>query len=248
MPLVQSRVPMIQQDILGGRAWSHGLGPAEWVVPVSRACLEEIDTVVRTLRASGTGSIEALEPTRCPLASCGQLMRTVRDKLVDGPGLAVVDRVPVEQYSAEESKAIGWLLAGMLGLQLEFAQPVPLELEALCLDVERRQVRLLRLRRLRGAERPLRAGWFWRHERCRAHPQIAGHGLPIDLEFPSNPTLRPPLFAQTCNRIDECHFELIHHVVPLFQAALERADYVRIILLINGWFSGAQTWLVLGAQ
>ena len=42
-------------------------------------------------------------------------METVRGKLVDGPGLAVVDRVPVEEYSAEESKAIGWLLAGILG-------------------------------------------------------------------------------------------------------------------------------------
>jgi alpha-ketoglutarate-dependent taurine dioxygenase len=42
-------------------------------------------------------------------------METVRRKLVDGPGLAVVDRVPVEDYSAEESKAIGWLLAGILG-------------------------------------------------------------------------------------------------------------------------------------
>ena len=70
---------------------------------------------MRSLRASGTGPIEALEPARFRLASCGKLMETVRGKLVDGPGLAVVDRVPVEEYSAEESKAIGWLLAGILG-------------------------------------------------------------------------------------------------------------------------------------
>jgi hypothetical protein len=91
------------------------LRPAEWIVPAPRACLEEIDAVVKWLRASGTGPIETLDPARFRLVSCGTLMETVRGKLVDGPGLAVVDRVPVEEYSAEESKAIGWLLAGILG-------------------------------------------------------------------------------------------------------------------------------------
>ena len=89
--------------------------PDQWVVPLPRPCLEEIDAVVKSLRSSGTGPIEALEPARFRLASCGKLMETVHAKLVDGPGLAVVDRVPVEEYSAEESKAIGWLLAGILG-------------------------------------------------------------------------------------------------------------------------------------
>jgi len=116
MALARPRVPMIEQDILGGCAWSaEGLRAAEWIVPAPRACLEEIDAVVRSLRTSGTGPIEALDPARFPLVSCGTLMETVRRKLVDGPGLAVVDRVPVEDYSAEESKAIGWLLAGILG-------------------------------------------------------------------------------------------------------------------------------------
>src|SRR5678816_3871113 len=105
MALVQPRVPMIEQDILGGCAWSpEGLRPAEWIVPAPRACLEEIDAVVRWLRDSGTDSIEALDPARFRLASCRTLMETVRGKLTDGPGLAVVDRVPVEEYSVQESK------------------------------------------------------------------------------------------------------------------------------------------------
>src|SRR6185295_9581758 len=116
MALVHPRAQLVPQDVLGGCAWSaDGLRPAQWIVPVPPACLEEIDAVVRWLRASGMGPIEALEPARFRLASCGQLMETVRGKLVDGPGLAVVDRVPVEEYGAEESKAIGWLLAGILG-------------------------------------------------------------------------------------------------------------------------------------
>jgi alpha-ketoglutarate-dependent taurine dioxygenase len=39
----------------------------------------------------------------------------VRAKLETDTGLAVVDRFPVERYRAEENRAIGWLLAAMLG-------------------------------------------------------------------------------------------------------------------------------------
>ena len=42
-------------------------------------------------------------------------MALVREKLVGGPGIAVVDRFPVEEYTADEAKAVGWLLAGILG-------------------------------------------------------------------------------------------------------------------------------------
>src|SRR5262245_5560370 len=116
MAVVQSRAPIIEQDILCGCAWRPDqLRPAAWIVPVPAACQEEIDAVVTSLRASGTEQIEALEPSRFRLAACGKLMEAVRGKLVDGPGLAVVDRIPVERYRAEEAKAIGWLLARMLG-------------------------------------------------------------------------------------------------------------------------------------
>jgi alpha-ketoglutarate-dependent taurine dioxygenase len=42
-------------------------------------------------------------------------MAQVRDKLQHQSGFAIVDRVPVERYSVTESKALGWLLAKLLG-------------------------------------------------------------------------------------------------------------------------------------
>jgi alpha-ketoglutarate-dependent taurine dioxygenase len=42
-------------------------------------------------------------------------MAQMRAKLVDGPGFAVLDRVPVEQYRCQESQAIGWILANLMG-------------------------------------------------------------------------------------------------------------------------------------
>ena len=42
-------------------------------------------------------------------------MAAVGRQLRDGIGLAVLDRVPVERFSVDENKAIGWLLGSMLG-------------------------------------------------------------------------------------------------------------------------------------
>ena len=39
----------------------------------------------------------------------------MRAKLVDGPGFAVLDRVPVERYRWQEGQAIGWVLANLMG-------------------------------------------------------------------------------------------------------------------------------------
>jgi alpha-ketoglutarate-dependent taurine dioxygenase len=49
------------------------------------------------------------------LTACAGVMSQVQLKLQHHLGLAVVDRIPVERYSLEENKAIGWLLGQMLG-------------------------------------------------------------------------------------------------------------------------------------
>ena len=116
MSITRSILPMLSEEIEGGRAWERdSLAAAAWLVPVSDACLKEFDAVVERLRGAPGGPIEALTPDQFPLDACGRLMAEVRAKLVDGPGLAVVDRVPVERYRPAEQKALGWLLAGLLG-------------------------------------------------------------------------------------------------------------------------------------
>ena len=42
-------------------------------------------------------------------------MARLRAKLVEGPGFAVLDRVPVERYRREQGQAIGWVLANLMG-------------------------------------------------------------------------------------------------------------------------------------
>src|SRR5258708_26437326 len=72
------------------------------------------EQVVRSLREPPR-PVESLAPAAFSLRACSDLMSDVRAKLETDTGLAVVDRFPVERYETEENRAIGWLLAAMLG-------------------------------------------------------------------------------------------------------------------------------------
>ncbi len=97
------------------KAWSGAsLSSGAWLVPLPAACIAELDEVAAFVRASPQ-PIEALALEAFSLAACAGVMARVRLKLEREIGLAVVDRVPVERYGPMENRAIGWLLARMLG-------------------------------------------------------------------------------------------------------------------------------------
>ena len=96
-------------------AWKRRhLAGRDWLVPVPDACAVEFEQIARAARGHG-GSLTELDPRRLDLPACAEVMARMRAKLVDGPGFAVLDRVPVEQYRREEGQAIGWVLASLIG-------------------------------------------------------------------------------------------------------------------------------------
>ena len=97
------------------KAWTRAsISPGRWTIAVPSRCVAELDAVVASLRA-GPRPIESLAPAAFSLRACSALMSDVRAKLETDTGLAVVDRIPVERYAPEENRALGWLLAAMLG-------------------------------------------------------------------------------------------------------------------------------------
>jgi alpha-ketoglutarate-dependent taurine dioxygenase len=107
---------LVAPELRNDRAWRRDtLSPSDWIVPVAAECLAEIARAVQRMRTGAAAAIEDLSPDEFQLPACARLMGEVRDKLGGGPGLAVVDRIPVRQYSTSEGKAIGWLLASLLG-------------------------------------------------------------------------------------------------------------------------------------
>jgi alpha-ketoglutarate-dependent taurine dioxygenase len=101
--------------IVGPLAWKRDdLSAADYIVPLSPACLAEFDAVVEWLRHHPQ-PVAHLAPELFSLPACAAVMAQVRDRLQYRRGLAIVDRVPVERYSEAEGKALGWLLAQLLG-------------------------------------------------------------------------------------------------------------------------------------
>ncbi len=102
-------------DVEPRKAWRREtISPDGWTIPLPEACVAELDAVVASLRAAPR-PIETLAPSEFSLDACRAVMGRVRAKLETDTGLAVVDRFPVERYEVEENRAIGWLLAAMLG-------------------------------------------------------------------------------------------------------------------------------------
>ena len=106
---------MLHEAITDARAWKREtLAPAAWLVPLPQACVAELDAVVQFLRHSPQ-PVAHLTPAAFTLTACASVMAQVQVQMRSQVGFAVVDRVPVERYSVTENRAIGWLLASLLG-------------------------------------------------------------------------------------------------------------------------------------
>jgi alpha-ketoglutarate-dependent taurine dioxygenase len=105
---------MLEDDIRDGRAWRREtLTPRDWLVSMSPRCLAELDAAVEEMRRNPLPTL-LLGPDQFALSACAEQMGHVRALLRDGIGLAVVSRIPVERYAAEENRALCWLLSQLL--------------------------------------------------------------------------------------------------------------------------------------
>jgi len=107
--------PMLEADVRDARAWRRdALKPADWLVPLSPRCLDELDAVARAVREDPLPPL-VLTSAQFRLDACAQAMARVREMLRTGIGLAVLDRLPVERYAPEENRALAWVLGSLLG-------------------------------------------------------------------------------------------------------------------------------------
>jgi alpha-ketoglutarate-dependent taurine dioxygenase len=106
---------MLAEELRDAQAWVRdSVSARDWLVPLPEACRDELDQLVEALRTHPL-PVLLLQPEQFPLRACTELMATVRTKLREGIGLAVIDRVPVARYTLEENRALWWLLGSLLG-------------------------------------------------------------------------------------------------------------------------------------
>jgi alpha-ketoglutarate-dependent taurine dioxygenase len=94
-------------------AWKGGaLRPSDWLIEIPPAARDELVALAAQL-AREPGPPTTLSPERFPLAQLRALATTVRDRLDEFPGFAVVDRLPLEP--AASAVSIYWLLSSLIG-------------------------------------------------------------------------------------------------------------------------------------
>jgi alpha-ketoglutarate-dependent taurine dioxygenase len=105
---------MIDVMVEGAQAWTRDtLQEADWKIPISSDCLAELARVGEELKHHPLPTV-LLIPDDYPLDACRVLMQTVRTRLDDGPGVVVLDRLPVEQYDLSEITNLFWLLGSLI--------------------------------------------------------------------------------------------------------------------------------------
>ena len=106
---------MLSQPIAGPAVWFADTSIRDdGVIHIDADCLEELGAVADECRRNPL-DVVALSPDDFEMDRCRLLMAKVRATLDEGPGFAVIDRLPVRELSEDESKALQWLLMSLLG-------------------------------------------------------------------------------------------------------------------------------------
>src|SRR3989440_12038475 len=90
------------------------ISESDWMVPFPPDALDELEGALRELRRDPLPLL-LLAPTQFALSACASVMTAVDQKLRQGVGLAVIDRIPVERFSVDENRTLYWLLGSLLG-------------------------------------------------------------------------------------------------------------------------------------
>ena len=122
---------VVSDPIEGKSVWVGAeVGPADYRVPLTPACREEILRLAEDLRAFPLPTI-VLEPRDFALPACRAMMAEVRRILDEGVRFAVAGPLPLAELGTESAIQVYWLLSSML------ARPVAQKLDgALLYDVE----------------------------------------------------------------------------------------------------------------
>jgi alpha-ketoglutarate-dependent taurine dioxygenase len=105
---------MIDRELTGPMAWTRAsLPPGAGRMTLDAACVAELLAVGATLEANPL-PVLALRPDDFPLDACRQAMAGVKEALDDGPGLAIIDGLPLDRLSRERAVACYWLLASLV--------------------------------------------------------------------------------------------------------------------------------------
>jgi hypothetical protein len=100
--------------ITGPKIWSEQtIDPSDWIVTLSGELIGELKGAIAGLRDRALPTF-MLDPGDFELDACRAVMQRVHAKVRDGHGFAVLDRLPLDDWTHEEALNAAWLLGRLL--------------------------------------------------------------------------------------------------------------------------------------
>src|ERR1700731_3799986 len=89
----------------------------EWIFPLPRDTIEEVDECIARLRSSGK-PLEEIGTADFPFATIAKEMKAFRQELATGRGFVIVRGLPSEKYGDDELGKIFWGFGAHFGLAM----------------------------------------------------------------------------------------------------------------------------------
>ena len=111
---------MLTDGVSDARAWRANTvdDTAAWHYPLSERCLSSFKRIIGDAQRQVPPITENPRPAASS-NSCGEWVQPVLAALNSGRGFAIVERVPIEQYTVQEALAMYWLIGQFLGSPME---------------------------------------------------------------------------------------------------------------------------------
>lgn len=96
------------------KTWTRAdFTPGDWTVPVTDPVKDELRAVVEQLGQQAL-PLFMLRPEFFELPATRAMVDTARAQADTGPGVAVIDRLPLDEWDEDQTRAIYWILACLL--------------------------------------------------------------------------------------------------------------------------------------
>ena len=100
--------------LVGNVVWdAASLQPDDGFIKLDVGVIDELRKVVEVLRTNPL-PIELLDPKDLDLNECIRVFARVKQILDAGVGFVIIDKLPMDEFSKEEAKAIYWLLSQLV--------------------------------------------------------------------------------------------------------------------------------------
>lgn len=98
-----------------GRCWKGAdIDPHDLLVPLGETELADLAVMLESMRAEPLPAL-LRHPDQFHIPALRARMLAAREQLVDGIGVAVVDRLPLDEMDVEEARAVFWCLGQLIG-------------------------------------------------------------------------------------------------------------------------------------